>query len=502
VSTEFAEPTHDELRALLSALVGKRVAVIGDAMLDGYLFGRVSRISPESPVPVVEVEREEHGLGGAANVAKCLVALGARVRLCATVGADAAGELLLQEARGLKVDVSGVLRDASRPTTVKQRVVAQRQQMLRLDRESRTTPDAKLERRLLAKVRAAVRWADAVILSDYAKGLLTPAICRAAIASAGKRPVVVDPKTAAWERFRGATVFKPNRHDVRVRTGRDVANDAEAGRAAREILRDLRLRHVLITRGEHGLTLASRNGHGSLWTLAARRHEVYDVTGAGDVVSATLALALAAGTGIRTAAWLANVAAGVKVTKFGAATVSDQEILDALGHGALDCERKVLTARQAAALAARLHRQGRAVVFTNGCFDILHYGHVSYLERSRRLGDALIVGVNTDASVRRLKGPGRPVQNELDRARILAAQACVDAVVLFDEDTPRQLIRAIRPQVLCKGGDYKRIQDVVGWDLVGKWGGRVALVPPVPGRSSSGILGQESSTDKGVAPRD
>jgi D-beta-D-heptose 7-phosphate kinase/D-beta-D-heptose 1-phosphate adenosyltransferase len=497
VSTDFAEPSQAGLRALLSGLVSRRVAVIGDAMLDAYVFGRVARISPESPVPVVEVEREEHGLGGAANVAKCLVALGARVRLCAAVGADAEGELLLAEARGLKVDVSGVVRDPTRPTTLKRRVVAQRQQMLRLDYESRATPPAGVERRLLAKARAAVCWADAVVLSDYAKGLLTPALCRAVLAAAGKRPVVVDPKVGGWERFRGATVFKPNRYDVKVRTGHDPSADAAAARAAREILKELGVRHVLITRGEHGLTLASRDGRGAVWHLPARRREVFDVTGAGDVVSATLALALGSGAGIRAAAWLANVAAGIEVAKFGAATVSDQEILDALGHGALDCERKVLTRAQAAAFAARLRRQGRRVVFTNGCFDILHYGHVSYLERSRRLGDALIVGVNTDASVRRLKGPGRPVQNELDRARILAAQACVDAVVLFDEDTPRDLIREVRPHVLCKGGDYKRIQDVVGWELVRRWGGEVVLMPPVPGRSSSGILGRPTSTDKG-----
>lgn len=490
MSESVQELPVDVVRGLLARMVGRRVAVIGDAMLDTYVFGRVGRLSPEAPVPIVAVEREERWPGGAANVAKSLVTLGARARLCAVVGDDEHGRTLLDELRALGVDTAGVSVDPSRPTTVKRRVLAQRQQLIRLDHENTTPLGKALEQRLLKKVRAAVRWADAVVVSDYQKGLLTPALCRAVIKEARKRPVIVDPKAFGWERFRGATVFKPNRRDAAAVLGRSLTDDHDATAGAREMLRRVGAAHVLLTRGEKGMLLLSREGPArrAPRSLPALWREVYDVTGAGDVVGATLALALAAGAEIEEAVWLANIAAGVKVGKLGAAPVAPQEILDILGHGTLDCERKVMTRRQAAAFAARLRSHGRRVVFTNGCFDILHYGHVSYLERSRRLGDALIVGLNSDASVRRLKGPGRPVQNEHDRAHILAAQGCVDAVVVFDEDTPRKLVEAIRPHVLCKGADYKRKQDVVGWDLVERWGGRVVLVELIEGRSTTGLI--------------
>lgn len=495
MSEAFREPHAQELRALLKAMCGRRVAVVGDAMLDAYLMGTVARISPEAPVPVFQVQSEERFLGGAANVAKCLVALGARVRLCSCIGSDAEGGVFLAEARGLNIDVSGVLRDRARPTTLKCRVVAKHQQMLRLDREQAAHLDKRLEARLIAKVRAAVKWADVVILSDYSKGVLTPKLCRAAIEAAGRKPVVVDPKEYSWWNYRGATVLKPNRRDAQTFAGSDADGNEGAGRVAREILKKVGVRNVLLTRGEQGMTLALGGKPGEVRHFASRPREVFDVTGAGDVVISTLALGLAAGADVRAAAWLANVAAGVKVGKFGTATVSDEEILEALGASAAapDFERKVMRREEAAALAARLRRQGRKVVFTNGCFDILHFGHVSYLERSRRLGDALIVGVNTDASVRRLKGEGRPLQHEYDRARILAAQAGVDAVVLFDEDTPLELIKAVKPAVLCKGADYKTKQNVVGWDVVERMGGRVVLVELVEGRSTTGLIRKATS---------
>ncbi|MBI3831251.1 MAG: D-glycero-beta-D-manno-heptose 1-phosphate adenylyltransferase [Planctomycetes bacterium] len=471
-------------------MVGRRVAVVGDAMLDAYLMGNVLRISPEAPVPVFQVQREERFLGGAANVAKCLVALGAKVRLCACVGRDSDGDVFLDEARGLKIDVAGVVRDASRPTTLKSRVVAKHQQMLRIDREQAAHLSKALEARLVRKVRQAVAWADVVILSDYSKGVLTEGLCRSAIAAAGRKPVVVDPKEYSWWNYRGATVLKPNRRDAQVFASAQADDDAGAERVAKEILKKVGVKHVLLTRGEQGMTLASRGSKNGAVHFASRPREVFDVTGAGDVVISTLALALASGADVARAAWLANAAAGVKVGKFGTATVSDEEVLEALGASAAapDFERKVMSRKDAAGLAASLRKQRKKVVFTNGCFDILHFGHVSYLERSRRLGDALIVGVNSDTSVRRLKGEGRPVQHEFDRARILAAQACVDAVVIFDEDTPLELIKSVRPDVLCKGSDYKQKRHVVGWNLVEDWGGRVALVEIVAGRSTTGLL--------------
>ncbi|MCW8130899.1 MAG: D-glycero-beta-D-manno-heptose 1-phosphate adenylyltransferase [Planctomycetota bacterium] len=469
-------------------MVGRRVAVVGDAMLDAYLMGSVARISPEAPVPVFQVQHEERYLGGAANVAKCLVALGARVRLCSCVGYDSDGEVFLNEARGLRIDVSGVVRDKARPTTLKSRVVAKHQQMLRIDREQALPLDARLEKKLIAKVRAAVAWAEVVILSDYSKGVLTGKLCRAALAAAGRKPVVVDPKEYSWWNYRGATVLKPNSRDARAFTGAHAEEAAGAERVARGILKKVGVKNVLLTRGEHGMSLASKGG--GVVHFHSRPREVFDVTGAGDVVISTLALGMAAGADVPSAAWLANVAAGVKVGKFGTATVSDQEILEALGGADAppDFERKVMSRSGAASFAASLRKRGKKVVFTNGCFDILHFGHVSYLERSRRLGDALVVGINSDASVRRLKGEGRPVQHELDRARILASQACIDAVVVFDEDTPRDLIKAVRPDLLCKGADYKHKRAVVGWDMVEGWGGRVVLVELIEGRSTTGLL--------------
>ncbi len=486
----FREPPVARMRELLGAMVGRRVVVVGDATLDAYVVGEVERISPEAPVPVLAVEREEFMLGGAANVAKCLVALGARAGLCTVVGDDADGALFRAEAANLGIPPAGILSDRERLTTRKTRIVARHQQVIRLDRETVAKLSPALEKRLCARVVSAVRRADALILSDYAKGVLTPSVCRAAIAAANGRPVIVDPKSLPWEMFRGATVIKPNLREAEAFAGRRISSVEDASDAALRMTRELGVAHSLITRGQAGMLLASQASEGrvALVQIPARPRELVDVTGAGDVVAATVALALAAGAEIVEAAWLANVAAGVKVGKFGAATVTGQEILAELGAKSARSHEKVVSREQAGQLAATFRAQGRTVVFTNGCFDILHLGHVRYLERSRALGEALIVGVNTDASVRRLKGAGRPLQSEHDRAQILASLECVDAVVVFDEDTPLKLIRALRPGVLTKGADYKTKRAVVGWDEVEKWGGRVELVELIEGRSTSSLV--------------
>ena len=488
----FSEPTTDDVRTLLGAMSGRRVAVIGDVMLDAYLIGPVERISPEAPVPVLEVTSQRYELGGAANVARCLAELGAEVRMVGVVGDDTDGERLTDIARRLHFAADDVVVDDARPTTCKTRVVARCQQVIRLDRESRFAITGDVERRLIDRVVAVCRWADAIVLSDYAKGVLTEAVCRAAIEAAGKTPVVVDPKALPWDQYRGATVIKPNRYEAQRFAGASLDDDAGAFDVASRLAERLQTTHTLVTRGAAGMTLAARRSdlvgdQLDCLHFPARPHELVDVTGAGDVVSAALALSLAAGADVRTATWLANVAAGVKVGKFGAAAVSSEELLAALSVPA-GCERKVMTRRQAAALAADLRQQGKRVVFTNGCFDLLHVGHVLYLERSRSLGDALIVGVNSDASVGRLKGPSRPLQPETDRTHIVASQASVDAVVVFDEDTPEELLEAIRPDVLSKGGDYKTKQDVVGWELVESWNGQVLLIDGVEGRSTSGLI--------------
>ena len=487
---EFREPPVARMRELLAAMVGLRVVVVGDATLDAYITGEVERISPEAPVPVLVVEREEFMLGGAANVAKCLIALGARAGLCTVIGEDADGALFRGETLNLGIPPSGILGDRKRLTTRKTRIVARHQQVIRLDRETVAPLSLTLEKRLCARVVSAARRADALILSDYAKGVLTPAVCRAAIAAADGRPVLVDPKGLPWEPFRGATVIKPNMREAEAFVHARLAGVDDAAAAAQRIAGELGIAHVLLTRGQAGMLLASRSksGDGELVQIPARPRDLVDVTGAGDVVAATLALALAAGAEIGEAAWLSNVAAGVKVGKFGAATVTGQEILAELGGKSAKSREKVVDRAHAAAFATQLRAQGRSVVFTNGCFDILHLGHVRYLERSRALGEALIVGVNTDASVRRLKGAGRPLQSEHDRAQILASLEYVDAVVLFDEDTPLKLIRAIRPEVISKGADYKTKREVVGWDAVESWGGRVELLELVEGRSTTSLV--------------
>jgi len=501
----FQEPSKDDVRALLRSMAGRAVLVVGDGMLDAYLYGNSARISPEAPVPIVQIERDEFLLGGAANVAKCLVALGAKVSLCCIVGTDGPGDQFIAEAKSLNIDTKLIFRDGGRPTPVKTRVVAGRQHLVRVDREGKSPYPPALLNKMIAALRSAAAKADAVLLSDYDKGVLSDEICAAAIAAAGDKPVLVDPKGHRWHRYNGATVLKPNwreataflaTKDSMIMTLSPHANDADAEQIAQQLRAGIGTKHVLVTRAEHGMSLAGDSGTISFRT---RAQKVEDEAGAGDVVAAATCLALAAGADMALAAWLGNVAAGAKVAKFGTHTVSDHEILEALGEQFSSSERKVFTAAQAAEVAAGLRKSGKKVVFTNGCFDILHLGHVTYLENARRLGDALIVGINTDASVRRLKGPERPVQSEGDRARIIASQACVDGVVLFGEDTPYELIKAVKPDLLCKGADYKTKKDVVGWDIVEATGGRVVLIDLVEGRSTSRVI--EKNRSSAPAPK-
>jgi D-beta-D-heptose 7-phosphate kinase/D-beta-D-heptose 1-phosphate adenosyltransferase len=484
----FEEPATAAVHALLKNMAGRRVLVIGDGMLDCYIYGASSRISPEAPVQIVQAERSEELLGGAANAAKCLVALGANVSLCCIIGEDAEGERFLAQARSLRMDTSLVRRDPNRPTATKTRIVCGRQHILRVDREARSagrTPPG-----FPPAIQAAAQEVDAILLSDYNKGILDETVCAAAIAGAKGRPVLVDPKGDRWERYRGATVVKPNWREAlsflkaHGHTADDKpAADAQSEAAAGQLRRDLRAGNILLSRAEHGVSLACADG--ATLSFRARAEKVEDEAGAGDTLGAATCLALAAGAPFRTAAWLGNIAAGAKVAKFGTLTVSSHDILSALGEQFAKSERKCMTAGQAAQFAAALRSAGKKVVFTNGCFDILHIGHRTLLQEARQLGDALIVGINTDASVKRLKGPQRPINSEADRAGLLSAMEFVDAVVLFNEDTPLELLKAIKPDVLCKGGDYRGKEEVVGWEVVESCGGKVALINLVEGRSTT-----------------
>lgn len=456
------------------------VLVAGDVLLDRYWHGGTSRISPEAPVPVVRVTGDEERAGGAGNVALNVRALGAAATLMGITGEDEdAGRLgRLLERAGVKADMVTV---AGHPTTTKLRVISRQQQLIRLDFED-GFPAAAAET-LAQRFTAAVGGARVVVLSDYGKGALAriPAFIGAA-REAGV-PVLVDPKGTDFDRYRGATLITPNLSEFEAVVGRcpDIEQVEERGAA---LIRDLGLEALLVTRGEHGLTLLRADA--APLHMPARAREVFDVTGAGDTVIAVLGACLAAGSSLSEAAATANVAAGIVVGKLGTATASPHELRRAL-HEADEGGYGVMTRETVGQAVSDARAHGERIVFTNGCFDILHAGHVAYLNEVRRLGDRLVVGVNDDDSVRRLKGEGRPLNPLEDRMAVLAGLAAVDWVVPFGEDTPLELIRALEPDVLAKGGDY-RAEDIVGFDAVTATGGRVVVVEYREGRSTSGLI--------------
>lgn len=476
-----------EIESLFERAGEVRALVIGDLMLDEYLWGKAERISPEAPVQVVEVSREDLRLGGAGNVVNNLIALGCKVAVCSVIGSDENGELLRRALEEKGVTLAGLFQDPERKTSKKTRVLAAHQQIVRIDRETRSTIGRASERVLLDYVDAHLDGFDVIVVSDYMKGVLTPAILTA-ICEKGRElgvPVVVDPKGDDFGKYRGATILTPNRKEAEIASGTAITDMASLEKAAGSILSELGLDALLITRSEAGMSLFPARGEAVHIPTVAR--EVFDVTGAGDTVISVLSLGLACGLTLADAAWLANVAAGIAVGKLGTSTVSPQEIVSEAGQGAGDSNAKIKNLDVLTHLIAKARERGKKVVFTNGCFDLLHVGHVKYLQKARELGDLLVVGLNTDASVRRLKGEGRPLIQESERAHILAALGCIDYVVLFDEDTPLTVIEALRPAVLVKGGDYS-IENVVGREVVEANGGRVALIDFVDGRSTTRII--------------
>jgi D-beta-D-heptose 7-phosphate kinase / D-beta-D-heptose 1-phosphate adenosyltransferase len=488
---QFIQAKGTEILHLLGNMLGRTAVVIGDAMLDYYVTGVVDRISPEAPVPVISFATEHYALGGAANVAQCAAALGARVELIGIVGSDPPGRKLKSMATDRRIQIQGLLVDNNRPTTFKTRIVAGRQHVARVDRECGDYISKMLQHRIVLEIERCAKWADVFILADYAKGVLSYSVCQAVMRAAAGKPIIVDPKGPNWDRYDRATVIKPNTREAESISGRRIVTYEDAAHVAQNIGRDFQIDHVMVTLGDRGAVLVTNSSHRddrSAVHFPSRSREVFDVTGAGDAVTATLAVALAGGTTISEAAWLANAAGSVCVGRLGATAVSQQDIMTVLDDEPFDSLKKVVNRRDAVHFATKLRAQGKSLVFTNGCFDLLHVGHVTLLEKSRREGDALFVGINTDSSVRRVKGPSRPVQPEGDRARIVAAQGCVDAVLLFDEDTPYDLIQALRPDVITKGAEYNRKEDVIGWDIVEVYGGCVRLLDLVEGRSSTDLI--------------
>jgi D-beta-D-heptose 7-phosphate kinase/D-beta-D-heptose 1-phosphate adenosyltransferase len=461
--------------------------VIGDLMLDEYLWGKAERISPEAPVQVVDVKREDLRLGGAGNVANNLVALGCSVSVCSVIGGDENGTILRRVFTGKGIDADGVFEDPMRTTSRKTRILAANQQIVRIDRESKDAIHREFEDKILQFLHDRRSEWSVILVSDYMKGVLTPKILSAIIeiGSSLGIPVVIDPKGNDYSKYRGATIITPNRKEAEAASRIPITDEENLNAAASTLLSSGEYQALLVTRSAEGMSLYLRDG--SVTHIPTVAREVYDVTGAGDTVMATLGLGLACGLGFAESARMANVAAGIAVGKVGTSTVSPAEITGSISHEHMDSDVKIKNLDVLASIIEAEKARGKKVVFTNGCFDLLHVGHVRYLQKARTYGDLLVLGLNSDNSVRRLKGEKRPLIGEKERAHILAALDCIDYVVIFEEDTPIRLLEALKPSILVKGGDYTP-DTVVGKDLVESYGGRIELVEFVDGRSTTNII--------------
>ncbi len=476
------------LEDILKNAGAPKILVVGDLMLDRYLWGDVRRISPEAPVPVLKVEKEENKLGGGGNVARNLVTLGAGVSCCGVIGDDYYGTVLLDEFDRIGVEHSGIVTIKNRPTTVKTRAIAHSQQVMRIDKEDSGAVDGETEDAILQYLTRAIPEHDLVIVSDYNKGVLSESLSAEIVnlaRSAGIH-VMVDSKSGDFGKFAGATTITPNRREAEAITGAALDTPEAIEQAAQQLLVDYDLDFATITLYTDGIIVYNKEISEILPTEPVA---VYDTTGAGDMVISVMGLVLAAGGSPVEAAQLANVAAGIEVARVGVCPLTRKEIADRLSEMHTSPTGKIKSLPEIVGIVEEARRKRRRVVFTNGCFDVLHVGHIKYLQFSRAQGDMLIVGVNTDASVSRLKGPNRPILKELERGQILAAVELVDYIVFFDEDTPMEMLRQIRPDVLVKGAEYSKDQ-VVGADFIESYGGEVKLAPMVDGISTTNIVGR------------
>jgi len=468
------------------------IAVVGDLILDRYIWGFAERISQEAPVPLLRADHREHRLGGAASVATMLAALGAEVTLVGGVGDDREGDLVRKLLQEQGIDHEPVIALDDRPTTLKERYIGRAQdrhpqQMIRVDYEVRSPIPAMAEARIIDGLHATIAKADIVLISDYDKGICTPSLLRALIEGcrAARVRVVADPiRSNDYSRYRGVHCMTPNRLEAQLATGMTIAVPDDAIAIGRKLIQELGMESVLVTLDRDGMALVRDDGRAEI--VPTRPRQVYDITGAGDMVLAIVGLCLAAGADYDEAALLGNVAGGLEVEKIGVALLSREEILRDLIEHQEGGSGKVYDRAGLLAEVARRREIGQTIVFTNGCFDLIHVGHTRLLRKAADLGDYLIVGLNADESVRRLKGPSRPINAETNRAEVLAALDSVDAVTLFTDDTPLNLIEAIRPDVLVKGGDY-RPEDVVGREVVEASGGRLVLFPTVEGHSTTNL---------------
>lgn len=467
------------LAKLLEAIASSHIIVIGDVMLDEYIIGDSNRISPEAPEPVIEERERAYVPGGAANVAVNATSLGGKASLFGVVGVDTDGAVFRKRLVESGVDDSGVLIDRNRPTSRKTRLIARGHQVLRVDRETKAPIGEVLENDMLEQIAALP--SDVAVVSDYAKGVVSPGLVKKLVAT-GKK-IIVDPKSSDFGLYAGAFLVTPNYLELCKALGRESVPKEELESSGRALMERNGIQNLLVTLGPDGMMLIESGGKTA--HIHTRAREVYDVTGAGDTVIASVAASVSSGASLEEACTLAAIAAAIVVGKRHTATATPREILNyAFGTSTSD---KIVDRAKLIERVEELKNAGRRIVFTNGCFDILHMGHITYLNEARGLGDILVVGVNTDASVRRLKGSKRPIIAEEERSHVLAALECVDFVVLFDEDTPLELIEAVKPAILVKGADYKK-EEVVGWDVVESYGGEVILIPVVGALSTSSII--------------
>lgn len=464
-----------------------RVLCVGDVMLDKFVYGSVDRISPEAPIPVFSIKEERAMLGGAGNVARNLVSLGAHTTFVAVTGNDKAGREITALVGKEERITPFLLQEAGRLSTTKTRYVAGTQQVLRADHEMVVALQESTARQLIDVALAELAHADAVILSDYGKGVLQPPIISAIITAAREKkiPVMVDPKSRNFGIYRGATCISPNLNELANAIGHELHNEEDIVQAARSLITAHEIDSMLVTRSSKGMMLVTKE---DVYTIAARAQEVFDVSGAGDTAVSVFALGLAAGLALQDAARVANLAAGIVVGRLGTAVVTLDDIEQALlATHEWSGLRKIMPLAVAASQVEQWKREGKKVGFTNGCFDLVHRGHLSLLSFCKQNCDKLVLGLNSDASVKRLKGESRPVNAQQDRAMLLASLGIVDGVVIFDEDTPLKLIETLRPQVLIKGADYQKHQ-VVGHEIVEGYGGQILLAPIEDGYSTTNII--------------
>jgi len=484
---------YEQLLKTIGNLGAPRILVVGDFMLDVYVYGDAVRISPEAPVPVLKVTETQYRCGGAASVAADVAALGATPVCIGVVGQDAHGKMLRDKLAALGADMAGLHEVPGRPTITKQRLIGMaqhrhKQQLMRIDREPAAPLSLDLGDRILQGYREHLPEADIVCLQDYNKGLLAPLLCQQMIGLARKAGtrVLVDPALGhEYAPYSGATVLTPNRREAATAVGCAIENTAEAAEAAHHLRQDLALDAVVITLDKEGAYLATED---ISELVPAKPRNVYDVTGAGDAVLATLAVSLAADSDYLTAVHLANIAGGIAVEKFGTATATVSEMVREIAKqfGATTTKLRPLHSLLDELKGPR--ERGQTIVFTNGCFDVIHRGHIEYLQFCKAQGDIVVVGLNSDGSVRGLKGEGRPINNQVDRAAVLSGLETVDFVTIFEEPTPTHLLEQIRPDVLIKGGDWGSKKGVVGHELVEAYGGKVLLAPLVKGKSSTATI--------------